>query len=344
MESSFGARLRLQRERQQVALSAIAEQTKIKLSLLEGLERDDLSQWPGGIFRRSYVRVYAKAIGLSPDMVLREFLQQFPEPVEDVEGSLTAQADRKRPPSRLGSLLGTAFGARAPRRQSQAEQCVAQVSGESQSDDAAMVESSVSGVRQADVESLRPAAAVPTEPAALEPAQSLGAEVPALADGKSGVSRAAADMGAVASLCTRLGQAMDTSDMIPVLEDAAALVDAVGTVVWTWDPRAAALAAVLAHGYADEVLLRLPRIRCDADNAIAAAFRAADTRIVDGSDQATGALVVPLLGAGGCVGVLAVELRHRGEQDAGVRAVLTILAAQLSLLIGMPPLAQAASA
>jgi transcriptional regulator with XRE-family HTH domain len=40
MELSFGARLRQQRERQQMSLAAFAEQSKIKLSLLEGLERD----------------------------------------------------------------------------------------------------------------------------------------------------------------------------------------------------------------------------------------------------------------------------------------------------------------
>ena len=66
MDPSFGTRLRLQRERQQVGLDDIAERTKIKRSLLEGLERDDLAYWPGGIYRRSYVRAYAQAIGLTP--------------------------------------------------------------------------------------------------------------------------------------------------------------------------------------------------------------------------------------------------------------------------------------
>ena len=52
MTSSFGARLRQQREERGIPLSVIAGQTKIKLSLLEGLERDDLAHWPPGIFRR----------------------------------------------------------------------------------------------------------------------------------------------------------------------------------------------------------------------------------------------------------------------------------------------------
>ena len=84
MSESFGARLRQRREKQQIALTTIAEQTKIKLSLLEALERDDLSRWPEGIFRRAFVRAYAHAIGLEPDVVVREFLDDHPDPVEVV--------------------------------------------------------------------------------------------------------------------------------------------------------------------------------------------------------------------------------------------------------------------
>ncbi len=80
MSESFGARLRRQREEQQIALKVIAEQTKIKLSLLDELERDNISHWPAGIFRRAWVRDYAHAIGLAPDAVLREFLEVHPDP------------------------------------------------------------------------------------------------------------------------------------------------------------------------------------------------------------------------------------------------------------------------
>ena len=82
MHQSFGARLRQQREKRGISLKAISDQTKIKLSLLEGLERDDISQWPSGIFRRAYVRTYAHAIGLNPDVVVHEFFDLYPEPKE----------------------------------------------------------------------------------------------------------------------------------------------------------------------------------------------------------------------------------------------------------------------
>src|SRR5262245_63452487 len=85
MPDSFGARLRERREQQHVALSTIAEQTKIKVSLLEALERDDVSHWPSGIFRRAFIRAYADAIGLEPDVIVREFLELYPDPLENVE-------------------------------------------------------------------------------------------------------------------------------------------------------------------------------------------------------------------------------------------------------------------
>ena len=84
MSESLGARLRRRREEQQIALSTIVEQTKIKQSLLEALERDDVSRWPAGIFGRAFVRAYAHAIGLQPDVVVREFLEQHPEHLEEV--------------------------------------------------------------------------------------------------------------------------------------------------------------------------------------------------------------------------------------------------------------------
>jgi hypothetical protein len=113
MSESFGTRLRLQRERQQIALTLIAEETKISLALLEELERDDLSHWPAGIFRRAFIRDYARIVGLDPDAVVREFLKLYPGRIEDIapaqpgEGEKTATA----PPTRLRYLVGSAIDA-----------------------------------------------------------------------------------------------------------------------------------------------------------------------------------------------------------------------------------------
>ena len=77
---AFGARLRRERERHQIAIESIAENTKISASLLAALERGDASRWPTGIFRRSFFRAYAEAIGVDVEATTREFLQLFPDP------------------------------------------------------------------------------------------------------------------------------------------------------------------------------------------------------------------------------------------------------------------------
>ena len=66
-EESFGGRLRRERERRQIALSSLSANTKIGVALFEGLEREDLSRWPPGIFRRAFIRAYAEGIGLDAD-------------------------------------------------------------------------------------------------------------------------------------------------------------------------------------------------------------------------------------------------------------------------------------
>lgn len=75
----FGSRLRSHRERRGITLRSIADSTKIKHSLLESLERGDVSQWPPGLFRRARLRDYARAVGLEPEPLLEEFLHLFPE-------------------------------------------------------------------------------------------------------------------------------------------------------------------------------------------------------------------------------------------------------------------------
>ncbi len=76
----FGAWLQRERERRDITLRAIADRTKIGAGLLESLERGDVSRWPGGIYRRSFIRSYAEMIGLDADLVLANFERLFPDP------------------------------------------------------------------------------------------------------------------------------------------------------------------------------------------------------------------------------------------------------------------------
>jgi transcriptional regulator with XRE-family HTH domain len=100
----LGAWLRREREQAGVTLEAIATRTKVARSLLEALERNDVSRWPNGIFRRAFVRGYAKQVGLEPDYVVALFLRAYP----DAQSVAAAAADRGA--GRGGAVAGRADG------------------------------------------------------------------------------------------------------------------------------------------------------------------------------------------------------------------------------------------
>jgi cytoskeleton protein RodZ len=74
----LGTKLREARERRGVSLRDISSSTKISVSVLEALERNDISRLPGGIFGRAFVRSFAKEVGLDPETAIQEFIAQFP--------------------------------------------------------------------------------------------------------------------------------------------------------------------------------------------------------------------------------------------------------------------------
>jgi helix-turn-helix protein len=361
MSETFGARLRQRREGQAIALVTIAEQTKIKLSLLEALERDDVSHWPSGIFRRAFIRAYAHAIGLNPDVVVREFLEIYPDPVEVVTTEAIALAvDGARqsagPPTRLRYLVGSAIGSLSRlRRSPAAEDLVAAHAARvtvlappekalpPAADPFLSWESDpAGGMNEMAVEFTPVIATPPSEPDLREPVH-LPSEPDQLEMTNEGstdstpVTEPASfepDILAAAHLCTELGRVENSRDVPPLLQEAARILDAIGLIVWVWDSQVEELTPALSSGYSDKVLAQLPIIGRDADNATAAAFRSAQTCAINGGDRDSGALAVPLLTSAGCAGVLAIELPHGNEQTKSVRAVATIFAAQLAPLIG----------
>jgi transcriptional regulator with XRE-family HTH domain len=345
MTESFGARMREQRERQQIALTDIADRTKINRSLLEGLERDDLSNWPAGIFRRSFLRVYAQAIGLEPESVVREFLEVHPDPTDVVAAPPGDESPAQRPPTRLGCLIGSAISSlRRSRNQVVQDSDVVLESDAVQHSDAVWQSEAVpqsEAIRQSEaVQQSEPV----HESEVVQGSVSASDPVPDDLDvvGKSETAEPA--LSDVAHLCTELCRVLETRDVAPLLKHFAEMLDAIGLIVWVWDPQRTALKPALAHGYSEEVLAKLPKVRRETDNATAASFRSAQTHIVNGNDLASGAVVVPLMTPAGCTGVLAVELRHGAEQRESVRALATIFAAQLATFVGSAPLAEAVNA
>jgi cytoskeleton protein RodZ len=75
----LGAQFKDAREAQGLSLQAIADKTKISVTVLEAVERNDFSRLPGGIFGRSFIRAYAIELGLDADSAVAGFVEKLEE-------------------------------------------------------------------------------------------------------------------------------------------------------------------------------------------------------------------------------------------------------------------------
>ena len=140
------------------------------------------------------------------------------------------------------------------------------------------------------------------------------------------------DLEIVADICSSLARVEDPRELQGLLERTAKALDASGVIVWMPGGPGSALRPALAHGYAPLALARMGSIDPAADNATATAFRTGKVLVVPSEPLASGAIVAPLITAGGCSGAMAVELRGGVETTDHLRAVATIFGAQLATL------------
>jgi transcriptional regulator with XRE-family HTH domain len=90
---TFGPRLRRERERRGISLETIAARTNVSIELWIGLEANDFSKWPGGLFARAFVRDYATVLGLDADDVIDDFCRLYPIGDRRLMPTLRAQAE-----------------------------------------------------------------------------------------------------------------------------------------------------------------------------------------------------------------------------------------------------------
>ena len=90
---AFGPNLRRMRIQRGISIPDIVSATNVSATLWDGLERNDLSRWPTGIYARSYVRSYAKAIGVDPESTVDEFCRCFPHGDRRAELVIRGQAE-----------------------------------------------------------------------------------------------------------------------------------------------------------------------------------------------------------------------------------------------------------
>jgi cytoskeletal protein RodZ len=80
--SGVGELLRSHRTKQGVALEQIADATRITVRQLEALERESFEELPGGVFRVSFVRQFARYVGADEEEAVRLLKAQTSTSVE----------------------------------------------------------------------------------------------------------------------------------------------------------------------------------------------------------------------------------------------------------------------
>ena len=119
--NSIGETLRRERLRHNLSLEEVSRETRIGLKFLQAIEAEDFTKLPGGVFARSFVRQYARLVGLDDEELAAEVQRRFqpvPAPPEERPARIASgAADRAAQGGRLGGIalaLGlVAAGARA---------------------------------------------------------------------------------------------------------------------------------------------------------------------------------------------------------------------------------------
>jgi len=115
--TSIGDRLRRQRLQNRISLEKVSLETKIGVRLLEAIEAEHFEKLPGGVFRRSFVLQYARALGIDPDEIAAELnqLSQFDEApaiptVDMIRGRDSGSGSGFPFPGDLSSFGGSTIG------------------------------------------------------------------------------------------------------------------------------------------------------------------------------------------------------------------------------------------
>src|SRR4051812_14109981 len=115
---AIGDSLREARMRQHLDIADVEGRTKIRAKYLRALENEEFGMLPGPTFVKTFLRTYAEALGLDPQVLVEEYRATY-EPREEAEhlqqlGPTAVARDRRRgggigpPPPRPWVLIGLA--------------------------------------------------------------------------------------------------------------------------------------------------------------------------------------------------------------------------------------------
>jgi cytoskeleton protein RodZ len=98
--ASVASELKSQREKQNISLAHIAEDTRISLRYLESLEEGRYADLPGGIYTRAFLRAYCERLNIDQKEILRRYEEEISPLVEKFPKSkvhIPPQSPAQRP-------------------------------------------------------------------------------------------------------------------------------------------------------------------------------------------------------------------------------------------------------
>jgi cytoskeleton protein RodZ len=108
---SIGETLREARMRQRLDIADVEERTKIRAKYLRALENEEFGMLPGPTFVKTFLRTYAEALGLDPQLLVEDYRATYEsgDEIEQVQslGPPSVSRDRRRGGPRFGP--GTAL-------------------------------------------------------------------------------------------------------------------------------------------------------------------------------------------------------------------------------------------
>ena len=114
-ETGIGRALRAARQHQRKSIDEASRETRVRTEFLQALERESFEELGGDVYVRSFLRSYAKYLGLDHQKVMSVYDRTFgpprpqPAPVERAPGVATTEAviltERARPSWVLAALI-----------------------------------------------------------------------------------------------------------------------------------------------------------------------------------------------------------------------------------------------
>ncbi|MEK6406344.1 MAG: helix-turn-helix transcriptional regulator [Acidobacteriota bacterium] len=111
---TLGEELRHKREQRGITLAEIAEATRIGTRFLKAIETDNFSILPGGIFTRSFIRAYAKHVGMNEDEAIGLYLEQVAGPTIEQQQPADQPNIQTPPAEKITKLAPTSSGIARP--------------------------------------------------------------------------------------------------------------------------------------------------------------------------------------------------------------------------------------